>query len=86
MKKEEIKKEESKLFTEQFITEEGFKLWECLNMIDARIKTVYGVIDEIKEVLQGQAAWSKEVDERLQKIDPKIEIVSEFEAKQILKT
>lgn len=54
-------------------TEDGaFKLGQALLELDARIKTVYSVIDEIKEVLQGQAKWSQETDERLQRIDPKI--------------
>lgn len=50
----------------------SFKLGQALLELDARIKTVYSVIDEIKEVLQGQAKWSQETDERLQRIDPKI--------------
>jgi hypothetical protein len=54
-------------------TEDGaFKLGQALLELDARIKTVYSVIDEIKEVLQGQAKWSQETDERLQRLDPKI--------------
>lgn len=68
--------------------EPGVKKLDLVNVLlelDARIKTIYSVIDEIKEVLQGQAAWSQKVDERLQKIDPKIEIISEYDAKQILK-
>lgn len=40
--------------------------------IDARIKTIYQMMDEIKEVLQGQAKWSEETDIRLQKLDPKL--------------
>jgi len=67
-------------------TEDGkFLIGNALLELDARIKTIYGVLDEIKEVLQGQAAWSQKTDERLQKIDPKIEIISEYQAKQILK-
>ncbi len=86
MKNKEEVKEEPKSFVTQFITEEGnFKFYDCLNLLDARIKTIYGVIDEIKEVLQGQAAWSKETAERLQKISPKIDIVSVDEARNILK-
>ena len=50
----------------------AFKLGQALLELDARIKTVYSVIDEIKEVLQGQAKWSQETDERLQRLDPKI--------------
>ena len=68
--------------------EEGVKKLDLVNALlelDARIKTVYCVIDEIKEVLQGQAVWSEQVDERLQKIDPKIEIISPDQARNILK-
>lgn len=55
--------------------EPGVKKLDLVSVIlelDARIKTTYSVIDEIKEVIQGQAAWAKETDERLQRIDPKI--------------
>lgn len=62
-----------------------FMIGNALLEIDARIKTMYGVIDELKEVLQGFAAWAEKTDERLQKISPKIDIISEHEAKQILK-
>lgn len=47
-------------------------LVNCLLELEARIKNCYSVIDEIKEVLQGQAKWSQETDERLQRLDPKI--------------
>ena len=62
-----------------------FLIGNALLELDARIKTIYGVIDEVKEVLTGYSAWAEKTDERLQKIDPKIEIISEHEAKQILK-
>lgn len=67
-------------------TEEGkFMIGNALLELEARIKTCYSVIDELKEALQGYASWASKVDERLQKLDPKIEIISEYEAKQILK-
>lgn len=54
-------------------TEEGaFKLGQALLELEARYKNVLAILDEIKEVLQGQAGWSKQVDERLNRIDPKI--------------
>jgi hypothetical protein len=68
--------------------EPGVKKLDLVNVLlelDARIKTIYSVIDEIKEVLQGQAAWSQNMDTWKQKMDPKIEIISEHEAKRILK-
>lgn len=55
--------------------EPGIKKLDLVSIIlelDARIKTTYGVIDEIKEAIQGYASWAKETDERLQKVDPKI--------------
>lgn len=48
------------------------KIADVLLELEARYKNIHSIIDEIKEVLQGQAAWSKETDERLQRIDPKI--------------
>lgn len=67
--------------------EPGIKKLDLVNVLlelDARIKTIYSVIDEVKEVLQGQASWSKEVDERLQRIDPKIILSTDKEYHQTL--
>lgn len=69
-------------------TEPGIRKLDLVNILlelDARQKNVIALINELREVISGQAAWSKEVDERLQKLDPKIEIVSEYEANKILK-
>jgi hypothetical protein len=67
-------------------TEDGaFKLGQALLELDARIKTVYSVIDEIKEVLQGQAAWSNKTDKRLDRIDPQIILPGDDEFNQTIK-
>ena len=85
-----MKKENKETIIERHTieAEPGIKKLDLVNALlelDARIKTIYSVIDEIKEVLQGQAAWSQKTDERLQKLDPKIEIVSPDQARNILK-
>ena len=49
-----------------------FKIADALLELDARYKNIHSILNEIKEVLAGQAAWSKETDERLQRLDPKI--------------
>lgn len=49
-----------------------FKIADAFLELEARYKNIHSILDEIKEVLQGQAAWSKATDERLQRIDPKI--------------
>lgn len=55
--------------------EPGVKKLDLVNLLlelDARQKNVIKVLDEIKEVLTGYAKWAEEVDQRLQKLDPKI--------------
>lgn len=55
--------------------EPGIKKLDLVNLLlelDARVKNAILITNELKEVLAGQAAWSKEIDERLQRIDPKI--------------
>lgn len=54
---------------------DGIKKLDLINLLlelEARQKNFVAVINEIKEVLSGQAAWSQGVDDRLQKLDPKI--------------
>lgn len=68
----------------RYCTEKGFNIAGAFIEMEARLKTMYTVIDEMKAVIQGQAAWSKETDERLQKISPKIEIFSENDVKTML--
>jgi len=53
--------------------------------LEARFKGHSLMLEEMKEVMHGMAQWSSEVETRLQKVDPKIEIVSEFEGKKLLK-
>lgn len=58
---------------------DGKKIINIVNIIlelDARIKTTYQVIDEVKEIIQGYGAWSKEVEDRLDELKPKIKIAS----------
>lgn len=80
--KKEIKKEEN--IVEKYSSEEGFRLWDCLLEIEARQKNLYLLMEEVKEVLTGQAQWSSEVDIRLQRIDPKLILPSDKEFNQTI--
>lgn len=51
----------------------------------ARLKTIQMQIEELQEGMGGVAAMYEELLGRMNKLDPKIEIVSEYRAKQILK-
>ncbi len=77
--------EKEKNLVEKYTTEEGFRLWDCILELEARQKNGYVLMEEIKEVLTGFSEWARKVDERLQKLDPKIEVISELEGKKILK-
>ena len=69
--------EDKKTLIERHIMENGnFDLVGALNEIDARIKSTYMVIDEVKELIQGYGVWSKEVTERLDELKPKIKIAT----------
>lgn len=61
------------------------ELEERIMNLEARFKGHSLMLEEIKEVMHGMAQWSSEVETRLQKVDPKIEVISEFEGKKILK-
>lgn len=49
-----------------------FKIADAIMELDARIKTYYKALDEVKEVLAGFAAWSEQINNRMNRIDPKI--------------
>jgi len=74
----------SNLYT-RHLTDKGFNVAGMALEIDARIKTLYSVIDDLKAVIQGQAAWAEQVDIRLKKLEPTIQVFSENDAKIILK-
>jgi len=77
-------KESNDIFA-RHCTEKGFNIAGAFIEMEARIKTMYAVIDELKEVAQGQAKWAEIVDTRLKKLEPTIQVFSEHEAKTILK-
>lgn len=52
--------------------------------IDVRLKTLFLQIKELQEGLMGAATLMKELEERVNKVAPKIDIVSIDEAKKIL--
>jgi hypothetical protein len=66
-------------------SEKGLNLAGVIIELEARIRTTYIVIDELKEVIAGQAKWAEIVDTRLKKLEPTIQIFSESEAKTLLK-
>lgn len=79
-----MEQKEDNLYT-RHLTEKGFNIAGQSLELEARIKTLYAVIDELKAVIQGQASWAETVDLRLQKLEPNIQVFSEGEAKIILK-
>jgi len=81
----ENKEEATDIFS-RHCNEKGFNIATAMMELEARLKTAYAVIDELKEVIQGQAKWAEIVDTRLKKLEPTIQIVSEAEAKIILKS
>ena len=56
----------------------------ALQELDVRIKTLHLQIQELQEALMGAATLVKELNERIDKIAPKIDIVSVHEANKIL--
>lgn len=56
----------------------------ALQEIDVRMKTMSLQIQELQEGLMGAATLVKELEERINKVAPKIDIVSVQEAKKIL--
>lgn len=52
--------------------------------IDVRLKTLSLQVKELQEGLMGAATLMKELEERVNKVAPKIDIVSLDEAKKIL--
>lgn len=75
--------QDNNLFT-RHNTDKGFNVAGMCLELDARIKTLYATIDELKAVIQGQAAWSEATDIRLKKLEPTIQVFSEGEAKIML--
>lgn len=80
-----MKKERELNIIERYTKEGQFQIGSALLELEARQKSINLVLDEIRDVLKGMAQWSSEVETRLQKVDPKIEVISEFEGKKILK-
>ncbi len=76
-------KESNDIFA-RHCTEKGFNIAGAFIEMEARIKTMYTVIDEMKEVIQGQAKWAEITDERLKKLEPTITIYSENDVKNML--
>ena len=76
-------KEGNDIFT-RHCTEKGFNIAGAFVEMEARLKTAYTVIDELKEVIQGQAKWAETIDLRLKKLEPTIQVFGENEAKIIL--
>lgn len=66
-------------------TDRGLNIAGALIELEARLKTAYVVIDEMKMVLAGQAEWARMTDLRLKKLEPAIQVFGEEEAKIILK-
>lgn len=93
--KEEIKKEET--IVERYTNKDSagmlrfdivkavLEIEERIINLEARFKGHALMLEEMKEVMHGMAQWSSEVETRLQKVDPKIEIVTEHQAKQMFK-
>lgn len=79
-----MKKERELNIIERYTKEGQFQIGSALLELEARQKSINLVLDEIRDVLKGMAQWSSEVETRLQKVDPKIEVISEFEGKRIL--
>ena len=46
----------------------------ALHELDARITGMYNLLDEIREGLKGYAEYMEKMDERLEKLEPKIQI------------
>lgn len=51
----------------------------------ARQENIFSLIDELKEGLAGYAGYMEQMDNRIKKLEPTIEIFSEGEAKNILR-
>lgn len=66
------------------ISEKGFNVHGMCKELEARIKTLYSVIDEMKEVIQGQAKWAEQMELRVKKLEPTIQIYSENDVKIML--
>lgn len=66
-------------------SEKGLNLAGVIIELEARLKTAYVVIDEMKEVIQGQAKWAETIELRVKKLEPTIQIFSEHEATNLLK-
>ena len=66
-------------------SEKGLNLAGVIIELEARLKTAYIVIDEMKEVIQGQAKWAETIELRVKKLEPTIQIFSEHEATNLLK-
>lgn len=66
------------------ITEKGFNIAGMCLELEARLKTAYVVIDELKAAIQGQAKWAEEMEIRLKKLEPTIQVFSENDVKTML--
>jgi len=71
---------------DRHISEDKTKLniTNCILELDARIKSLSIILEEIKEALQGFSVITIEMNERLNKLSPKIDIVSEAEARSLI--
>jgi t-SNARE complex subunit (syntaxin) len=56
----------------------------ALQEVDVRLRTLHLQVQELQEALMGAATLVKELNERVDKIAPKIDIVSMDEARKIL--
>jgi hypothetical protein len=67
---------------------EGIKKLDLINLLlelEARQKGVNVILEEVKEVLAGQAKWAETIELRVKKLEPTIQIFSEHEATNLLK-
>lgn len=78
-------KDTASAFLERHSTSEGkIHVQSALLELWARQKNIQEMLQEIREGIGGYAAYMEKMDERLTKLEPTIQIVSEAEANKIL--
>lgn len=81
----ENKKDKASDFLDRNSVDGKIHVQAALLELWARNRTALDILEEIKEALGGLAKYMEEMEERISKLEPTIKIVSETEAKHILK-
>lgn len=81
----ENKKDKASDFLDRNSVDGKIHVQAALLELWARHKTSLDIIEELKEALGGCAKYMEMMEERISKLEPTIKIVSETEAKHILK-